>query len=165
MEKSDRKRQDIIAELLDAMPVAKRRLFSRMHTVSYDSPLTGAQLEMLITIGHLGPISFKQLAAQLQLSPGGVSQLVDNLTQQGLIDRTAQPDDRRVQYLEASSRGRELLKKIMEPRRKVMEQLMEHLSDHELAVWLDIQNKIISEFQPPPTGPKPAKSSQTKGEK
>lgn len=143
----DMTREEIIAQLLDTMNVAKRSMFGRMQTMMQDCPVSPAQLELLSNIAHLQPISAKLLARHLQLSPGAISQLVDGLQQHHLITRAAQPEDRRVHVLNVSARGKALLDRMIKPRQQFMEQLMSQMTDEELVVWLHIQEKMITQFQ------------------
>ena len=140
-------RKDIIQELFDCMNIAKRGMYTRMRTLTSDLPVSQTQLELLFTIKHLQPISFKQLAAQLQLTPGAISQLADSLDHHGLIERQADQNDRRTQHLQLSEAGDKLLQTVEKRRQETMQRVVQGLTTDELTVWLRIQQKMIAEFQ------------------
>lgn len=141
-------REQIIASLLENMGILKRGLYGRLQ-LSDKFALSHSQLELLFTIRHLGPISSRKLAVQLGLTPGFISQMVDLLLQQNLIERAVDPKDRRIGRLRLSKDGRKVLQNIEKCRYQQMRELMEQLTDRELAVWVRIQQKLISQFQTP----------------
>jgi DNA-binding MarR family transcriptional regulator len=140
-------REEIITELFECMNIAKRGMHTRLRTIIGDLPVSPTQLELLLTIKHLQPVSFKKLAAQLQLTPGAISQVADGLNQQELITRETDASDRRIQTLKLSKKGDELLQAIDTRRHNITERVVQDLTTDELAVWLRIQRKMIAEFQ------------------
>ena len=56
-----------------------------------------------------GPLGPHDLAEQLFVSPGAVTQLVDLLQKQGRIQRRAHPNDRRMSLVELTAAGRRVL--------------------------------------------------------
>jgi DNA-binding MarR family transcriptional regulator len=50
-----------------------------------------------------------EIAAQMSVSNAAASQLVDKLVHNGLVERTEDPDDRRVKRLSLTDKGHELL--------------------------------------------------------
>lgn len=144
-------RDETIAKLTEAMRTMKHIMHGRMQAALQASPVSHAQLELLFTIHRLQPVSFKQLATQLCLTPGAVSQLVDGLESSELVTREIDTHDRRIQCLRLSKKGVKLLGLIGDRQQKMMETVMQSCSVAELKVWLRIQQRIISEFQADPT--------------
>lgn len=140
-------RSELIQALFENMDITKRLVYGRLQLVMSGSNLTRTQLELLSTINQLQPITAKELGQKLQLTPGAISQLADELDKQQLIERQHDPADRRRQALRISAQGLSLLTTIEKKRRVVMEQVMTSLTDQELATWLKIQQKLISAFQ------------------
>jgi DNA-binding MarR family transcriptional regulator len=143
----DKNRAQLIQALFDTMDIAKRSMHGHMQIVLSGCTISRTQLELLFTIRHMQPVTSKELAQHLQLTPGAISQLTEGLDAQFLIKREVDPKDRRKQTLHISSQGTALLKAIEKRRRDVMEHVMQDLSDDELATWLRIQQKMINEFQ------------------
>jgi MarR family multiple antibiotic resistance transcriptional regulator len=140
-------RDEMIKTLFENMSVAKRGMHARMQSITNDYPISHTQLELLFTIEHLQPVSFKQLAHKLHLTPGAISQLVDSLTQQSLVERETDPNDRRVQCLRLSKKASEMMDAIKQHHRNVLNRVVQDLTTEELTVWMRIQQKMIAEFQ------------------
>jgi DNA-binding MarR family transcriptional regulator len=141
------KRTEIIAQLFDTMDVAKRSMHGHMRSLVAGHNVSRPQIELLFTIHHTQPTTAKQLAQKLQLTPGAISQLTEELVEQALVQRKTDVADRRRQFLSLSPEGAELIKTFDKRRRQVMEHVMQNLSDEELAAWLKIQRTMISEFK------------------
>ena len=140
-------RQEIISQLFDTMDIAKRSMHGHFQAVMQGSDLTRPQLELLFSIKHHDGPTSRELATYLHVSPGAVSQILEGLDEQQLIERQIDPSDRRRQVLRVSASGKAVIKRIETRRRQMMERVMQGLSDDELLVWLAIQRKIISEFK------------------
>lgn len=140
------KRDKLVETLFENMSTVKRTMSGHMQALNRDCPISHAQLELLFAIRHTQPVSFKQLAKQLYLTPGAVSQVADSLEQQELIVRKADADDRRVQCLTVSAKGATLLADIEKRRHRIIDIIIQDLSDEELEAWLRVQQKIISHF-------------------
>lgn len=140
-------RSETIAALFDTLDVAKRSLHSHMRTVIEGHDISRTQLELLFTIHHSQPTTAKELALKLQLTPGAISQTVEELVEQQLIERETDPTDRRRQVLRLSGEGGEFMKSLDKRRREVMKRIIEKLSDEELTTWLKIQHTIIDELK------------------
>jgi DNA-binding MarR family transcriptional regulator len=93
--------------------------------------ISGPFFEVLLRIGRSpgGRLTMSDLAAQLGLTSGGTTRLVDRVVAAGLVEREACPSDRRVQWVVLSETGE----------RKLDEALTIHLQDlqHELVDRLD----------------------------
>jgi len=140
-------RQALVEQLFESMNTLKRGMYSQLHVINRDLPISRSQIELLMAIRHAQPVSFKELAKQLCLTPGAISQLAEGLEQLELIERKTSIADRRLQYLETSKKGATLLQDVEKRRRKLLETVMQDLSDEELELWLRIQQKMINQFQ------------------
>lgn len=143
----DQAREDIIRRIVEHSEAMKRGMYSHMQAYFRNLPITRSQLEALAAISHLQPVSSKELASQLYLTPGAVSQSVEALDGRSYLVREADPNDRRIQYLRLSKKGERLLQDIEKRRRNMLEQAMQDLSLKELAVWLKVQTKLSAQFQ------------------
>jgi DNA-binding MarR family transcriptional regulator len=140
-------REALIRNLFETMDTTKRGMYAQLQAVNRLLPIPRSQLELLMAIQHMQPVSFKELAKYLYLTPGAISQLAEGLEQQELIGRKIDPKDRRVQCLEVSKKGNKLLQDVARHRRTVMEKALQDLSDDELEMWVGIQQKLIKQFQ------------------
>lgn len=140
-------RQELLENLLENTATFKRSLNAYAHGLYPKTQLSQAQIELLFAIRHSQPVSFKDLAKQLCLTPGAISQSADGLEEHGYITRLAGEHDRRVQCLQLSKKGGRLLRDVERKRQHFMEMLAADLTDDELAMWLHVQTKMIARLQ------------------
>jgi DNA-binding MarR family transcriptional regulator len=140
-------REEIIKRIFEHSEAMKRGMYTHMQAYFRNLPITRSQLEVLAAIKHLQPVSSKEIAHQLYLTPGAVSQSVESLSQDGYVAREADATDRRVQYLKLIKKGEKLLQDIEKQRRAMMEQAMKDLTTEELELWLKVQTKFVEQFQ------------------
>lgn len=67
---------------------------------------------MLNLIDRFGPVSVGEVAAALVISHASVSQTRDSLHKSGLVEETADPNDRRRRTLRLTAKGADLVKKL-----------------------------------------------------
>jgi DNA-binding MarR family transcriptional regulator len=104
-----------------AAPPAATRLADRLHSAAIHllrrlrreddaSGLPAPQLSALsVIVFGGGPITLGQLAAAEQVRPPTITKLVAAMEQAGLVEREADPHDRRVVRVKATARGTRLL--------------------------------------------------------
>jgi DNA-binding MarR family transcriptional regulator len=71
--------------------------------------ITMAQLHVLHAVRRRGRVSGRQLAAELGVSPAAVVPVCDRLAQQGWLERTRDESDRRINWLQLTASGLELV--------------------------------------------------------
>jgi DNA-binding MarR family transcriptional regulator len=76
-------------------------------------------------------LSQQELAAKLQLHPSRMVAIVDNLEKRGLVERRANPDDRRLYSLYLTQAGGEALERIGRVAREHQNALLSSLSKEE----------------------------------
>lgn len=72
--------------------------------------LTMPQLKILMLLGQVRSASVSWLAARLDVSPPNVTGILDRLEQHDWVQRTSDPQDRRVVRIVLSERGEQLLR-------------------------------------------------------
>lgn len=90
--------------------------------------LPPARISVLFAAERHGPIRLSEVAEREGLNPTLLSRLVGNLVADGLIERTADPIDRRSAWLEATAAGRELVAQIRRQRTEAIEAALSTLS-------------------------------------
>jgi DNA-binding MarR family transcriptional regulator len=104
--------------------------FALEHWCKLDVPM--AQLKSLFIITHLGNTHFRSLAQALDVTQGNVTGIVDRLVEQGLVARRQDPDDRRIVWLEATDKGRELLSNLMDTQTNHMTRVLSYMKLEDL---------------------------------
>ncbi len=141
------KREELTRQLTETMQAMKRGMHAYQQAHAQDYPLSHAQAELLFTIRHSQPVSAKELATKLNMTPGAISQFVESIEQQGFLERHASQEDRRVQYLQLSAEGEALIHRFEQHRTRMMQTIIRDLTDEELEVWLRVQQKMIAFFK------------------
>jgi MarR family 2-MHQ and catechol resistance regulon transcriptional repressor len=71
--------------------------------------LTESQIAVLEAVFHLGPLPQGELCRRILRSGSNVTTVVDNLEREGLVRRERDANDRRIQIVHLTDKGRELL--------------------------------------------------------
>ena len=135
-------RDELIQQIADNVSQLKRAIQAHVQVTQIKLGLSPAQLEMLRAIHHLQPLSHKALAQHMQLTPGAVTQLIDNLDQAGCIVRTADQADRRISYLSISRDGKRKLDEVRKLRKQVFMQAFSELDESDLEAYLRVQTVL-----------------------
>ena len=96
--------------------------------------LTIPQMKCLCYISRHGKINLSGLAAGIHVTPANVTGIIDRLVEQGLVSRIHDSSDRRVLWLSVTEKGESILSNLREGKSGKMRELLETLSDKELAV-------------------------------
>ncbi|NUO37990.1 MAG: MarR family transcriptional regulator [Gemmatimonadaceae bacterium] len=71
--------------------------------------LTESQIAVLEALKHLGPLQQGELCQKILRSGSNVTTVVDNLERDGLVQRSRDESDRRIQVVNLTEKGRELV--------------------------------------------------------
>jgi DNA-binding MarR family transcriptional regulator len=104
-----RRAPDTTLELADRLHSAAIHLLRRLRRQDDASGLPAPQLSALSVIVFGGPITLGDLAQAEQVRPPTITRLVAALEEDGLVERVADSDDRRVVHVKATARGAKLL--------------------------------------------------------
>jgi DNA-binding MarR family transcriptional regulator len=94
------------------VPVA----ISARSLAAVEDTLTVPQFRMLVVLDTNGATSLSRLAEQLAVNPSTAMRMLDRLTAAGMVERTADPEDRRVVRLVATSAGNRVVRAVTERR-------------------------------------------------
>jgi MarR family 2-MHQ and catechol resistance regulon transcriptional repressor len=119
------------------------------HLDSYGLPRVW--LEVLLRVGRSpnGQLRMADLAAQVALSPSGLTRAVDKIEAEGLVTRVSCPSDRRGAFVQLTEAGREMLDSIIPDHlRHVEESFTGLLSPTELARFTATLRKLRDHLNP-----------------
>jgi MarR family transcriptional regulator, transcriptional regulator for hemolysin len=100
--------------------------------------LTGAQLRLLSKLRRQEGASQAALANEMEMRPISLSGLIDKLAQQGLVERRADRNDRRLNRLYLTPAGRELARKIEGFREEVAQEVLRNVDEAALDAALEV---------------------------
>ena len=97
------------ADVADRLHSVAIHLLRRLRREDDASGLAAPQLSALSVVVFGGPITLGALAAAEQVRPPTITRLVAALEAQGLVERAADPADRRITRVGATAKGTRLL--------------------------------------------------------
>jgi DNA-binding MarR family transcriptional regulator len=98
------------------------------------SGLSPARLSALSVLVFGGSRTIGELAAAEQVRPPTMSAIVDGLEQDGLVRRSADPDDGRIVRVHASAKGRRVLQRARRRRIAALAERLSGLDAREIAL-------------------------------
>jgi DNA-binding MarR family transcriptional regulator len=90
--------------------------------------VTFGQARALRVLAGSGPMRMADLAARLEIVPRSLTTIVDSLVTAGLVDREADPHDRRSVLVSPTRAGRQVLDRMASTQRATAEELFGRLS-------------------------------------
>lgn len=125
-------RAALLVEIADALPEMMRLLARSRPISSGDWELTIVQMRALGLIGEHPDCTMGELARRLGIGLSATTALADRLLQQGLIEREADPADRRLVCLRLARAGRRAREGVRRERRRRVAAAMGQLTTGEL---------------------------------
>ncbi len=108
------------------------------------SGITGSQFFVLKTIQGPGRLTVSEVAEKLGVSLSAITALVNRLVKAGLVSRSRDEQDRRLVWLEATARGKEILANCIEARRKVSNKYFGQLTVEDMEKLVEIYEKVLT---------------------
>lgn len=142
-------RRDATADVLDALMTIGRRMRGR----GGDGIVDPGTFWLLRTLVADGPSRPTDLAASVGLDASTVSRHLAQLQRLGLVDRSPDPDDRRVSWVEISQTGRAAVDAAIAHRRTLLERSLHDWSDDELELLHRMTTRIAAGLETGPEGP------------
>ena len=106
--------------------------------------ITFPQLKLLRVLTRQFPdgARLKELAGELRLTPGTVSTGIENLVRQGLLQRSADPADRRAVVIRLTDKGSRCRDAHFRFRNTVMDELLRDIPPEELDAFIAVLEKL-----------------------
>ena len=119
------------ADLASQLRIGVTRLARRLR-LEGDASVTPTLLVALATIERHGPMTAGELATHERVRKPTVTRLVGSLLERGLIERTPDPLDGRVTWVQLSREGRRFLQRVRHRKDAYLSQRLRRLSPDEL---------------------------------
>jgi DNA-binding MarR family transcriptional regulator len=130
------------------------RLSRRLRPTQAGSGLTPSEISVLFTIVRFGPLRLSEVAEIERLNPTMLSRIAAQLTEAGLIRRTADPGDRRAALVQTSAAGRRMRERIQRERTRALDAHVQGLDDAQReALWQALP--VLEELAERLPGPRP----------
>ena len=130
-------RRPLRRELVFQLVETARQLRTHVDQRARRRGTTRAQWGVLARLRRLEGLNQAALAEMLEMQPITVTRMIDRLEQQGLVERRADPADRRARRLYLTGEGRALVDGRDELRHEIAEHLLAGVDDAALATTLE----------------------------
>jgi len=117
-------------------------LVTRINQSNTMGGLTPTQFSVVEALFHLGPLPQCQLAARVFKSSGNMTLVIDNLEKLGLVNRQADPEDRRVSVVDLTPLGRQTVSVIFPLHAAAVSKLFAVLTPEEQRTLGEILRKL-----------------------
>lgn len=118
--------------LLEACHGLEARLGTQLERTA-GVPLTTFEVLLRLSRSPEGALTMGELSRQLALTTGGITRLVDRLTDAGLVERRPSPSDRRVQFTAITRAGETALREALDHHTEALRTTFDGFSDRDLA--------------------------------
>ncbi|WP_281155813.1 MarR family transcriptional regulator [Streptomyces sp. HYC2] len=133
-------------EVVELIGDVVARFYEDYEEAAGEHALTGAQARLLSLLS-LEPLPMRKLAQKLKCEPSNVTGIVDRLETRGLVERQADPGDRRVKLAAATEDGRRVARELREGLRFAREPLA-GLSEEERMALRDLLRRMVDQGEP-----------------
>jgi len=129
-----------LRQIIRAIDLHSRRLLK-------DHRITSPQLVTLLTIKERQPVTARNVASEIHLSPSTMVGILDRLETRKLVHRERDTHDRRMIHLTLTSQGEALVEKAPSPLQDTLAEAMGNLDDEELATIAESLERVVSLMQ------------------
>ncbi len=136
--------EEFIARLNEWISLFMHRSMQNLNRFSKERGYSMSQIFALTFVHHKGTCGVSDLGEGMGVSSAAASQLLDKLVQLEMIERTEDPEDRRVKQITLTNKGEQLLKESYLARQSWFHQIEERLSDEEKKQAITALNLMIN---------------------
>ena len=104
--------------------------------------ITVKQVRYLKTIDENGEVTFTRLAEITRTSKPTVTEMINRFERTGCVYRECCPDDARTRYIRLTDKGQMIARADEETLRRVIDRMMDALSEHEIDLLIEILGKV-----------------------
>lgn len=116
---------------------------TQMKDLMNETSLTHSQMFTLMQINSQKKCGISQIADHLGTTDAASSQMVQRLVTLGLVERLESQEDRREKKISLSPQGKELVKRIVDNRRRMIEELIRNLPADKQAVLIEAISLLV----------------------
>ena len=105
--------------------------------------ITLPQFLVLGYLDHHGKSKMNSLAKHLKISPSATTGLIDRLITQDLVSRKADPEDRRIVWVELTLKGKGIISSIKNQKTKTLIRVFGKISPKDREHYLNILEQVV----------------------
>jgi len=118
----------------------------RLSRLPVDEPVDKAGLAVLHELRRLGTVRPSDLAAQMRLDLSTISRHLRSLEQQGMVQRTADPDDARAQRISITERGGDVLTRVLGHRAATIRDAIAHWPESDRSALSQLLRRLADDL-------------------
>lgn len=144
-----------VNEMTAALLTASRVLvaISARSLAQVEETLTVPQFRMLVVLEAGGPTNLSKLAEQLAVNPSTAMRMVDRLTASAMVERAADPADRRVVKIAATAEGLRVVRQVTERRRAEIARIVSAMPAEHRQALVEALQSFADAAQESPVAP------------
>jgi MarR family transcriptional regulator, 2-MHQ and catechol-resistance regulon repressor len=108
--------------------------------------LTLPQFYVIALLDENGPCMMSLMGESLGLTLGTLTGIIDRLVREGLVERCADEQDRRIVRARLTPKGEKLIARINLERVESLSKLLEKMDDKEIAVFTELLGRVGTRF-------------------
>ena len=119
---------DFYSEMLNWLATFAKRSLEDFHTFTHNAGLTMPQMNVLMRLYYHGPSDMSGLMDTMLSTKAAVSQMVERMVQQGVVERCEVDGDRRARLVSLTEKGRATVEASMTSREGWLKEIGEALT-------------------------------------
>ena len=109
-------------------------------------PLSQLRVVGVIYDRHPAGIMLKEVADEMKLTPGAISQTVDILVRENLVERTVSPTDRRAILLKPTEAGLKLKEQHSQHVENIMQSISKDISAEDFTIFASVLERLLEQM-------------------
>lgn len=131
-----RKERNIFFHIGSLMRLVAR--ISHKDSIRNGIDITFEQGIILFELGHQDGQSQQDLAHLTAKDRTSITRLIDNMTKRGLVIRAPDPNDRRINRIYTTSKGKEIRSRIIKTGQKLHDELLKGIEKEKMDTWFEV---------------------------
>lgn len=135
-----------IQELIDRYVSVSIRVTNKAESLIREQIGTDLTYEQHYTLRHIhraGKCTSTQLAEAFDVNKSAITAIITRMTDRELIERTRDPEDRRVVYLTLTEKGHELFAKTEQKVHSLVENIITQFDGKEIETFIQTYEKLL----------------------
>ncbi|AFM43509.1 transcriptional regulator [Desulfosporosinus acidiphilus SJ4] len=137
---------EALVQEMDRTMTQFRRIGGQVRSSHAIRPSEFTLLHNIILCTETDPrgIKVSDLSFQLQITPAGVTHIINSLEERGYLERLAEPTDRRVVLVRATQKGKEIIEAMRSDHFCFLKGLTDYLGEHDSKELIRILSSVLN---------------------
>ncbi|HBR80184.1 MAG: Transcriptional regulator, MarR family [Candidatus Uhrbacteria bacterium GW2011_GWE2_45_35] len=135
--------EDLVALFFSTHRLIHEKFWSK----SEKNPVSFLRLRALFCVAHNQKTTMSNITEELCITPSSATSLIDNLVEEGFLERFAEASDRRVVCLKITNKGQKILDEGREQMSNHLKEVLSHLNLEDQETIIKILEKLNQVYQ------------------